>query len=676
MTTWVRGSDIDGLPGIPAAGGSRARWAKRIGVVRRTTSFGKGWEYAVESLPAEAQQALALRAGAGSDLIAAPAGMPEPVRVEEPTVLADWQRNVARARLEILRAAEEWQVANAASTREAFEAVAERGALNGRSYLLEEGHARRGGRASITTATLYRWARAVREAAETGGDPIAALAPAPAGRRAPQPDWLKGVLSVYQTPTKPNIARAYRAFIDRLPEDDRSAVPPLRTVQRHIESLPVEVREYGRRGVRALRAVQPFVRRTTDGLWPMDLVTVDGHSVKCYVRRPDSGRRIRPEVTTYLDLATRRIVGYSAWWAESQYAIWLALRAMVVRPENGIGGRAPGVPAIQYSDNGAYRGEQHQAVLARLGCQPMYSLPYRAQARGAIERLNSSVWVPLARTQPTYCGKDTDAEKFKAALRRVDDTGAGILEWADWLAWQIALDEGWEPTELRGDDLHDLLPAETRKCLRGEVRLPWGLYQDQALRSYHDRLLRLHYDPADGDRVWVCEPDGRLICVARRDAAARPYVPRSALDHAREQREKARVGRLERQIAIVRDEETPLLEGQTYDLPDLVMRTGSALAGLHAEPEVTPLASRAVAHHPASEDTYLDALTSDPARYEAWRILRERERGGELLSLREQEFVVGFGRSGYAQAMEQMRADFDRATGGAGSVAEWPDLSG
>ncbi len=51
-------------------------------------------------------------------------------------------------------------------------------------------------------------------------------------------------------------------------------------------------------GKNAIRAIKPFVRRTMDGLWPMDVVTVDGHIFKAYVRHPATGARFRPEVTT------------------------------------------------------------------------------------------------------------------------------------------------------------------------------------------------------------------------------------------------------------------------------------------------------------------------------------------------------------------------------------------
>jgi putative transposase len=703
MSAYLPAADLAGLPGLPASTtGVRSRLAA-VGARARKRSRGKGLEYAVEDLPAETRTALATRAQASVATL--------PARLDTPVgALTDRQREVAAARIAVLALADALRAERGLTTRAAFDALAEQSAAGelraDQAALVADANARGAGAAKVTRATLYRWQREADNARAAGADPLVALAPSPCTPAEPMPAWLAGVMSCYGRPSKPTVAAAYREWLDTLPQPERDTAPSLRSVQRAVEALPVEVREYARMGARARRSVQPFVRRTTDGLWPMDVVTVDGHACKNYVLRPDSHRRIRPEVTTYLDIATRRIVGYSVWWAESQYAIWLALRSMVLDPARGLADSPNGVGAIQYSDRGAYRGAEHKAVLARLGTVPMYSIAYRAQARGAIERLNSSVWIPLAKTQPTYCGDDCDQEIFKRNLAAADagDRNA-ILDWTDWLAecerairaynarphsslrrgrdtlspdqaWQIALDDGWQPTLLQGDDLHDLLPAAmrgaqpARRVSRGEVSLPWGRYAHDDLRHWHGRDVRVHYDPADGARVWCCRPDGRLICVAERDANARPYMPASQIEHARAQREAARVQRLERRIEIAQHEETPVLEGERFDLPDLVLGTAGALLDLapltaETEPEPAPAARVLPLPDPAA-DAYLDALDTDPARYEAWRVLRERDADGELLTAREQAFLAAFSRAGYCRAMEEMREAFDAQTAGTG----------
>jgi hypothetical protein len=228
-------------------------------------------------------------------------------------------------------------------------------------------------------------------------------------------------------------------------------------------------------------------------------------------------------------------------------------------------------------------------------------------------------------------------------------------------AWEIARDEGWEPTLLNGDDLHDLLPSDARHVSRGEVRLPWGRYFSKDLAPWHERLVSVHYDPADGSRVWVAAGDGHLICEAKRDGNARPYVHESQIEYARDKREDARIRRLERKIATVKAEETPLVEivdGETYDLPVL---HPSAFSPIELAPEIAARveAGREAVEQIQSEAHYLDKLGADPERYDTLRILRDRDAGGEVLSEREYRFMESFSASTYARMADRMREKFE-----------------
>jgi putative transposase len=676
---WITAAQAAGLPDMPRTQQrAKAKLDREGARSRKRSGRGGGLEYHISSLPEAARNHLIQQQVNALETTrqARPPAAKQSRAVTPNAELADWQRQVRDARLAVLSLIDELRRTLNGKAVDHLIGMAASGTLpDGFADTITIANARHGSRqTALTRGTVYRW---LKDREAHGPD---ALAPAAPPAKA-NPEWLGPLLARYQRPSKPSIAQALDELREQAPQD--LALPPLRTAQRHVERLPVEIREYRRMGPRAMRSVQPFVRRTCDGLWPMDIVTVDGHCAKCYVRHPHSGRRIRPEVTTYIDIATRKALAFSVWWAESQYAIWLAMRTMVLDPEHGIA-------AIQYSDRGAYRGQEHRALLSRLGTEPMFSMRYRAQARGAIERINSSIWVPLARTQPTYCGKDADQEAFKCALKRFDDTGRGILEWDDWIAacrkkiddynakqhtslkrgrqtlspnqaWEIARDEGWEPTTLDDDDLHDLLPSAARHVSRAEVRLPWGLYANGELRHWHRRLVRVHYDPADGSRVWVAGPNGNLICVAGRDANARPYVSESQIEHARTKREEGRIARLERKIAVVKEEETPLIEiaeGEVYDLPILSRQTGD---GLDLEPALAARveAERANVERLSVEHSYLDALDSDPARYDALRILRERNAAGDILSEREYQFMESFGHSTYARMADEMREKFE-----------------
>lgn len=562
---WYAAQELAGLPGMPCTvQGIQVRAKSAQWSDRRRTGRGGGKEYHLSSLPEKTRRHLLRQAVVA---LPAPVVSTPAVAKAQPSVdaLAGWQREVMHARLAVCALIDEISLRADISLSRAIEELlilARDGALNTQQMdMLKRANARRGKRGDrlASRATIYRWL-------EKRSDATAATAPK-TRPPAPPPTWMAPLLRLYQVELRNSSAAAcIRDWRKHFPEIEP---PALRTAQRHLNELPPEVRLWGRRGRNALRAVQPFVRRSTDGLWPMDVVTVDGHLFKAYTKNPMDGRlKIRPEVTTYLDVATRRAVGHSCWLAESQVAIWAALREMALSPECG-------VPAIHYSDNGAYRGEIHRSVMERIGSQMCFSQAYRAQSRGMIERLNSSVWVPLAQTFPTYVNDDSDPEYTKKALRIANSTGENLLEWPEFLArvrqalddynnrphsslpgrmspneaWAKAVDEGWKPTLLEGDGLFDILIQMVRKVDRGEVRLPWGRYFHDSLRSYHGQKVAVCIHPTDGNSVGVLDREESLICVAERDGNVRPYMPESMVNHGRLRREAAAIKRKEKHIA-------------------------------------------------------------------------------------------------------------------------------
>jgi len=668
---WFSARELAGLPGMPTtAKGVKGRATAECWKSRERQGQGGGREFHVSDLPKLARDYLLhqaieqARASHPAPLSApgtalAPIADPAERRLTSSAdrqavgALADWQRDQMQARAYVLSLIDELTLALGTQGRAVTRFIDNlQGGTLAPEVLaaVQRANARAGeGQRTLTRPTLYRWLKE-----RTKG--LAALAPK-APPLAAQPLWLGHLLALYQVPQKPSIAECVRTYwpatYPGIP------APELRTAQRHLERLPMEVREWGRMGRNARRAIEPFVRRTTTNLWPMDIVTVDGHLFKAYVRHPLTGRRFRPEVTTYLDLATRKVVGFSAWIAESSFAIWTALRAMVLNP-------ACGVPAIHYSDNGAYRSEAHRTLLARIGTTPSFAEVYRAQSRGVIERFNRSVWVPLARTQATYCGDDCDAEALKLALKQADDDESRLLAWDDFCqtalaalgaynakphrtlsdkcpdqAWSEAVQEGWQPTLLEDDDLHDLLPSYLRTVARGEVKVPWGRYFDERLRAWHGQEVEVAVVPTDGARVWVSSLERRLICIAERDKNARGYFHETQVDHARAQREQGRVDRLERKLAAVHEEGRGLIEVQAAAPVDVL---------LHAQ-------TVAAMDAPAPLNA-LDAINDERRRFAFCAITKQRIEAGETVGPRLRETSAIYFASSEARSIGESYALF------------------
>lgn len=605
MKEWYSAGDLVGVPGIAKDGGAAkskvtviARLKELRAEFRSREARGGGLEYNIRSLPAETQRALILRAPPATPALPAPAesvaALPAPSAERGATQLADWQRDCMAARVALVR--EVQRLAAVLGTERAVQQVVEMAATGALpeplAAALRLALAKKHPGAVLSRSTLYRWGSDFASQGEI------ALAPKAPARGDPIPAWAPYLLAEYQQPQKPALTEALARL--RLP--DGVPAPSYDQARRLLTRMSVIERNKGRMGANELKSLKAFRRRDTSRLWPCDLYTSDGHTFKAEVAHPEHGGPFRPEITPVLDVATRRCVGWSASLAESALSV---LDAFCRAVEHG------GVPAIFYVDNGSgfknqMLGHEATGVFARIGTELTHALPYNSQARGIIERFHRSVWVSLAKTLPTYLGKDMDRQAkqlahkvTRAEIKRVGRS-ALLPRWWDFLrlceqaiaaynnaphrslpkvraadgklrhqspneAWASAIAEGWDPAEAAVPPalVSDLYrPCEVRKATRGEVTLWGNRYFSKALEDWSE-FVRVHYDVHDASRVWVRDRNGALICVAGFEGNKSGYLPVSRIEHARDRREKGRAKRLEQHLEEVRLErgERPALPG-------------------------------------------------------------------------------------------------------------------
>lgn len=440
-----------------------------------------------------------------------------------------------------------------------------------------------------STRTLKRWLGA------------ADLAPRQAGRATQIPAWAGPLLKLYGQPQKPSLQYCLEQLPQLLPAG--LAAPSYDAARRLLAKVGNVERQRGRRLPRELKALQAFVRRDTAGLEPGQIYTADGHTLDAEVQHPRHGRPFRPELTSVLDVATRKCVGWSAGLAESTWAVLDAQRHAV---------ETHGICSIWYVDNGsgyrnAMQADDVTGFAARLGIEIRHSLPYNSQARGLEERSHQSIWVRGTKSLATYMGAAMDREArnkvFKITRAHIRDAGRSplLMPWDDFLAWaqaqvdaynarphkglprirdphtgkprhqspaeawQAALDAGWEPVMLTDGERTDLFrPRKTCTVTRCEIRLHNHLYFAPELEQYHGEKLPVGYDIHDPTQVWVYDQDGRYIVSAALDGNRRDYFPQSVLEQAAEKRARARERRLEAHLQEVRDELHPprLIEHQ------------------------------------------------------------------------------------------------------------------
>jgi len=534
--------------------------------------------------------------------------------------LKKWQRDIMNARLILVR--EILRVSRLGGKMRAIHMIVEKGTAGTLAPELQSAvaaaHAKQGKRVLLSSRTLMRW---ISDFQKAGEDPVA-LAPDPSPReQVVPPAWLSDFLDFYALPSKPSIVVAARECAKQCPN---VKLPALRTIQWTIGRMPAIARARGRMGPKALRQLKAFVRRDVSDLWPTAVYVTDGHTHHAMVAHPMTGKQFRPEITSTIDVVTRRNVGWSVALAENTWGTIDALRHAFA---------TSGVPDIWYVDRGsgfnnAVFDDALVGLLARFDVEKHTGLPYRSQARGVIER-HHQTWIEAARLLPSYVGTDMDPE----ARKRIDKATAAdiaahgssplLQSWPDFIAWmneQVAayndrphsalpkiidasgkrrfmtpnevwsgwIEQGWRPDIVEAGDA-DFRPQERRHVLRGEIQLFTNRYFARELEEFHDCDVLVSYDIHDASKIWVSTLDQRHICVANFFGNSVSYFPRSVAEQAHEKRVENRLKRVERKrVAVAEEGMSPPLSLVASQVEPAVKMIGSVPAQLTVVSESPP----------------------------------------------------------------------------------------
>ena len=560
---------------------------QRLRILSRKSGRQHKLIFALSDLPDDMQRAVLKHLSPPSPPQSPQSATPAPAAAGP--ALRDWQRARMDARLALLAEVDRLSVAGGRELAiRTLIGMASKGELPVHlQKRVASANARAGGegKRTLSRATIRRWL-ALRDAG--------ALAPRETRAQAPLPPWAAALLEQYRRPQKPSLTAALELLV--LPAG--VAPPSYHQARRFLGSVSTVERNRGRLGPRALKSLKPYVKRDVSDLDPLDVIQMDGHQADFEVAHPAHGGPLRPEITTVIDVRTRRIVGWSAGLAESAHAVMDALRHAAERA---------GVAAILYVDKGsgyeaAVMSDEVIGLLARLGTRHESSLPYNSQARGQIERLHRSVWVRAGKTLPSYVGADMDKEAAGKVhkLTRRDLAGRGralLMPWPEFIAWAqdvvdaynarlhrglariadpalgrmrhlspdeawcCAIEAGFEPVRVSEAEALDLFrPHREVTTRRGLVQLFGNSYFNEALQHFGGERVVVAYDMHDPARVWVKALDGRLICTAEWDANKRAMFPMAVVDQARQKRAEGRERRLAVHLEEVRAELTPTLE--------------------------------------------------------------------------------------------------------------------
>lgn len=501
----------------------------------------------------------------------------------------DVKRAVADARLAILgvaaRGVLDGVTANAAAEY-LFEQMSNRLTTSQRMAIEQLGMA-----TVPSLPTLKRWLGAYKKQGKAG------LLPSHTGRQRVDYGWEARAIELYNIGGKPDPADVAFRLIGEGFEGVTSG-----KVNAYIKSLPATLGKNSpaRIGKHLHKLTkQNYKERHMDDLQVGDIYAADGHTVDCYVAHPDTGGLFRPELTVFLDLKSRYIVG---WWiseSESTTTTLFALSNALTTHNH--------TPAFIYVDVGSgYKAklmtDEVTGFYAKFDIQPIFALPGNPHGKGWIERFFKTIrnrHDKFFDDGMAYCGDDMAPEvnrrlstDLRSGKRKVRSLAEYIESLKAFFAQYVntpmpkALD-GKTPAEvfagLQRVELGSPIDAVARPSLmrmvrRQSVTIDKRRYFHDSLALFDGKVVRIEYDLHDDSHVWISAEDGRFIAIA--DITERiGVVSISRLEDQKVKRAQGQVKRLQKHMdeataragtVIDMDAVADRLEAQPTDLLDPV----------------------------------------------------------------------------------------------------------
>ena len=322
--------------------------------------------------------------------------------------------------------------------------------------------------------------------------------------------------------------------------------------QRFIRSLPKAVVLKYRAGEEAfVNDGERYIERDYSTLASNEIWCGDHHRFDVWVRY--AGKHVRPNLTAFEDVRSRKIVGWTISATDPNTDTILAAFSTAVK--------AHGVCEWVYIDNGAdfdshalqgqtkrqrrrhhieYDEQRAAGVFGSLGVKVKHAWPFHGQSK-PIERFFGTVEARFGKLWPTYCGNSPKHRPEDLALRlergaapTLEEFVTAFGEWVqndynvrvhrgdamDGQSPAAVFDQCLEVKRTVAEEVLAVLLWKPSKLLKvGQNGVVWqGLRYgvgELSMFGWLGKDVRLRIDPTDVSRVTVWTPDDRFICVAR-----------------------------------------------------------------------------------------------------------------------------------------------------------------
>ena len=409
----------------------------------------------------------------------------------------------------------------------------------------------------IARTTLYTWIKQRRES----GHLLPAYIHGPRGQEMP-PEIDEIFRALYMTEKHLSVAVCRQLVIGQLTLQKSlllGQVPSTGTFHQLVRSIPLPARILAREGPDAFRQrCEPTMERDYSQIPVMGCWVADHYTFKQFVRGED-GRPIRPVKTEWLDMRSRRRIGWCIEANPSQETVLAALAMGITRF---------GIPAELYTDNGrefsttTIAGKSRRfrvrldearirALTEHLGVVWHFSIPKRPEGRGMIERAFGTDLDRFDRLGAGFTGRGPEdkPEELKDVLKKpellktIQEFRAEYARYAESVANEM-------PHEGDGMDGHcpreafEAEPYVKRTATQAELRLLLmrvgksanrrrgaeglvvqargikafgGWYWSEAIAPRLGQRVYYRYDPTDLSTLHVFTvPEDQYICTLRR----------------------------------------------------------------------------------------------------------------------------------------------------------------